>query len=143
MSKNTKNNVVATPVATVVEKQNLLAAAQAELVRLQEEIKVAQETERLELLARVNALPAQFGLETMDAFLAMINNVTGRKVSKSKVRLTAENKTEITNLLTAGTLSAKQIASQFNVSTGTINQLKKVAGLTKARVVKTSTKVTQ
>ena len=76
----------------------------------------------------------------MDAFLAMINNVTGRKVSKAKVRLTAENKTEITNLLRAGTSSAKQIASQFNVSTGTINQLKKVAGLTKARTVKTSTK---
>jgi DNA-binding NarL/FixJ family response regulator len=133
-TKNNKNNV-ASAVATLATKQAELEAARLAAAELEKEVQAEQERVRLELVTKVNALPAQFNLETMDQFIDLINEVAGRKASSKHPRISNETKAEITNLLKAGK-TAKELAAQFNVSGATVNSLKKAAGLTKPRTVK-------
>ena len=130
-NKNNKANNVAVETATV-EKENVLETKRIELAALQAEIIKERERQRVENLTKVNALPAQFGLETMDQFLEMVANVTGRKNTK-RARISKETKDQITAALKVGNKSAKELAAQFGVSAPSINVLKKAAGLTKSR----------
>ena len=129
MSKNTQKNIV----ASKVDASNKVAELRAALEVAQNELIQVEEQTHLELLAKVNALPAQFELETMDQFLTMIKHVTKTSGAKRTV-LTPENRIEVANMLIAGT-STKEIAIKFRVSIGTVNLIKKEAGLTKARAV--------
>jgi hypothetical protein len=135
MAKTSKTDSVSALPATS-EKTRELLAKRAELEQLEQQIKEAQEKETQELLNKVNALPAQFGVETIDAFLDLVNRVTGRKSASKRARISKEIKEKITSALKAGTKTAKELAAEFNVSVPSVNALKKVAGLTKARKAK-------
>ena len=127
MTKHNKTNAV----SSQVDAANKIAALRAALVAAQDEAKQIETQQNDEMRAQINALPAQFGLETMDQFTAMVRKFTRVSTGK-RVVLTPENRIEVTNMLIAGT-SAKEVAIKFGVSAGTVNLIKKEAGLTKAR----------
>ena len=127
MTKHNKTNAV----SSQVDAANKIAALRAALVAAQDEAKQIETQQNDEMRAQINALPAQFGLETMDQFTAMVRKFTRVSTGK-RVVLTPENRMEVTNMLIAGT-SAKEVAIKFGVSAGTVNLIKKEAGLTKAR----------
>ena len=138
MTKHNKTNAV----SSQVDSANKIAALRAALVAAQDEAKQIETQQNDEMRAQINALPAQFGLETMDQFTAMVRKFTRVSTGK-RVVLTPENRIEVTNMLIAGT-SAKEVAIKFGVSAGTVNLIKKEAGLTKARAqVVVDTSVTQ
>lgn len=138
MTKHNKTNAV----SSQVDAANKIAALRAALVAAQDEAKQIETQQNDEMRAQINALPAQFGLETMDQFTAMVRKFTRVSTGK-RVVLTPENRIEVTNMLIAGT-SAKEVAIKFGVSAGTVNLIKKEAGLTKARAqVVVDTSVTQ
>ena len=138
MTKHNKTNAV----SSQVDAANKIAALRAALVAAQDEAKQIETQQNDEMRAQINALPAQFGLETMDQFTAMVRKFTCVSTGK-RVVLTPENRMEVTNMLIAGT-SAKEVAIKFGVSAGTVNLIKKEAGLTKARAqVVVDTSVTQ
>jgi len=128
-----------------------LAALKIELERLEAQQR-AKEEERLKNLA------GEFGVDSVDALIqrlaayasrAMRNRIEGtvakaapvrapapvRKARGTRTRVTPELREQIVAAINAGTTSAG-VAAQFGVSVPTVHNVKKAAGLTKARAKK-------
>ena len=129
-----------------------LAALKIELERLEAQQR-AKEEERLKNLA------GEFGVDSVDALIlrlagyasrAMRNRIEGtvatkaapvrapasvRKARGTRTRVTPELREQIVAAINAGTTSAG-VAAQFGVSVPTVHNVKKAAGLTKARANK-------
>lgn len=132
--KNTmknKNDVGVTTTVSLVTSKTKLEQKQVELDKALTEALAEKTRLEQEMKDKINALPVQFGVKTIDEFLNLVNMVLGR--GGKRARVSKETKTKIIAELKAGNKPVKLIAVENNVSTGTVNLLKKTAGLTKPR----------
>lgn len=121
-----------------IDQLNQLAAAKADLAKQEKEL----EAERTRALT---ALPAQFGYSDLNAFIKALKKApkakkvtrTAKKTVKKgkRARLTPEAKQAIVEAV-KGEKTGAEIAKEFGVSLATVHNLKKTAGLVKARWVR-------
>lgn len=114
----------------VTDKIKELAEIEAKAL----ELKQAIEQERASELA---GLPEQYGFASMREFIAALKAIGGKKKSapkgrKKRARITPELKESIVKALNEKE-AASAIANEFGVSVASVNLIKKVAGLVKAR----------
>lgn len=114
--------------ASVLSTKNAeLAATQARLATLQKEV----DTERN---ARFAQLHTEFGYESSEDFLAAYRGILkpAAKRRKARTAISDETKNAIIAELKAGKTNM-EIATKHKVSAGTVQNIKKVAGLVQAR----------
>lgn len=133
-----------------------LAKKQAEVATLEKELLAAQ-------AARFTDLPAQLGLESVDAVIRALADHASPRLQRAlkkffgtkavvaarpaaekaeapvkagrrkRTTITPELKAEIIKALEAGDKTAGEVAAAFGVSGATVNNIKRDAGLTKKR----------
>lgn len=122
----------------VTEKIKQLQELQAQAANLQQSI----EAERTKELA---ALPAQYGFDSVESFIKAVRAAGGKGKGKrgrkpkaaaggkrSRTKITPELKQKVIAAVNAGKTGAA-IASEFGISLPSVQNIKKEAGLVKAR----------
>lgn len=128
MSKKTK-----TPVAPVTELEKQIAEKNAEIANLEAQAVAAREAAAKDQNDKINALPAHFGVENLDAVMKLIRKsqkgVVGRK-SRSKV--TDEIRARVIELSKEGK-TGSEVSKTVGLSLPTIQAIRKAGGLVKVR----------
>ena len=122
----------------VTDKIKQLQELQAQAANLQQSI----EAERTKELA---ALPAQYGFDSVESFIKAVRAAGGKGKGKrgrkpkaaaggkrSRTKITPELKQKVIAAVNAGKTGAA-IASEFGISMPSVQNIKKEAGLVKAR----------
>lgn len=119
---------------TIIEKAKKLAALQARVAELQEEL----DGDRAEALAN---LPGQYGFDNADGLINAIRAAAGKRrgrrpgkasARKKYARITAETRAKIKAALKAGKTGA-EVAAQYGISLPSVYNIKKAFGLVKSR----------
>jgi hypothetical protein len=115
----------------VTEKIKELEAAKAKLAQLEKSIAD-------DLAKELAALPAEFGFDSVQAFLKAVKAASrggpkaGKKGKRSRAVITAETKAKVKELV-AGGKTGGQIAKALGISLPSVQNIKKELGLVKAR----------
>ncbi len=130
--------------SSILELKKLEAEQAAKIVRIQKEyaekIKAAQEL-RTQVMDELEALAKKFSCSSINELLTAVGLVNetatvGAAAEAVEVparkRLSDTEKAKVVEAL-KGDQTANEIAKQFGVSAGTVNLIKKNAGLTKPR----------
>ena len=123
----------------VTDKIKQLQELQAQAANLKQSI----EAERTKELA---ALPSQYGFDSVESFIKAVRAAGGKGKGKrgrkakaaaggkrSRTKITPELKQQVVSAVNAGKTGAA-IASEFGISLPSVQNIKKEAGLVKARV---------
>lgn len=122
---------------TIIEKAKKLAALQARVAELQEEL----DGDRAEALTN---LPGQYGFDNADGLINAIRAAAGKRrgrrgkaaARKKYARITAETRAKIKAALKAGKTGA-EVAAKYGVSLPSVYNIKKAFGLVKSRKAQT------
>lgn len=151
MSKNATNDIAADKAAVqkeIAELQEKQAAALAKLRAKQEKIAAReaaeQERKNQELAETIDGLPEMLGVSDLDSVIKVIRQrqrgtlgklVKVETVGRTYTKVTPEVREQIVARLKVGGSGNQlsELASEFGVSTGTIFNIKKDAGLVAKR----------